>query len=691
MNKWLKRILAAVASVLVLLVVAALVLPFAIDPNRVKGPLQRLARTQDIHLTLAGPINWRFYPRLGLSLQDVIIAPLQQPNEPLARADGATAAVALLPLLSGEILVNELVLDGPAIDLVVDEEGRGNWEVLSRDDDKARAEKRAEDEAAGQGLNLAVERIAINNGTLSYENQRSGQSATLRDLSIQLADVNLENRFFPLTVEAVLATSALPSSLQIEMESQLQTNAAFDRLALADGRLQLDAGNVQLTLTVSGQAALQPEMQYQGRVELEPFNPSAFFTALGQALPTTADPTALSEFGFIANVSGAGNQLIAEQLALTLDQTELTGSLALAMPKAGLPSLEMRFMGDEINVDRYLAPPAEEDPSAAAVAAGPQQPMPLPLDSLRGFNLNLAAEMERITAAEMDVTAVRLALIADNGLWTLKELRGNFYQGTLASEGRVDARLTQGDMASMAFSAQMNELTVHPLLMDLAEFSDLSGVVSGKLQAETQARTLDQLVENLSAAFVFNSPQLTFQGVNAEYFYCQMATQLADGEMPEMKWPARTQITEVKGRLVFDESRLTIASLVAYVENLVLTATGDLDLDAMDYRVRVPMRLAQQQTSAAGCLIESNFLQNREVDVLGCAGSLEQVDFGEQCGLDSGAVAKLAEQALRYNVEKRVTEKKEEIREDLKEKLREKLGDEEADSARNLLRDLLNR
>jgi hypothetical protein len=147
----------------------------------------------------------------------------------------------------------------------------------------------------------------------------------------------------------------------------------------------------------------------------------------------------------------------------------------------------------------------------------------------------------------------------------------------------------------------------------------------------------------------------------------------------------------VEGQFLFDDGRLTIASFAAYIENLVLTATGFMDLDEMIYRVRVPMRLAQQQTSAAGCLIESNFLQDRAVDVLGCAGSLAELELGEQCGLDKDAVANLAKQAVRYNVEKEVEEKKEDIREKLRERVQEELGEDEDDPARQLLRDLFNR
>lgn len=690
MNKWLKRIIAVLCCVLLVLIVAVLALPFVIDPNRFKGPIERLAMAQNVQLDLQGPISWQFYPTLGLSLEDVTIAPPEQPERQLARAEAGTAAVELMPLFSRQVRVNEVILDGVAIDLFVDEQGRGSWESLGKQDDQPAPEGETETTDGGS-LDVSIERIAINNGSLSYQDRQTGQSAQLQDLSVQLSDVNLNNRLFPLTVDVVLRLSELQNPLRVQFTSQLQADSELDNFALENGKLRIavaDEQDAELTATLSGQANLQADLEYQGQLAVESFSPKAMLSALGQALPATADPAALTTLAFATRVAGTATGFSSEELRLTLDDTQVTGNMALVLPETGAPGLELELSGNSINLDRYLPP--EEEGAAEPVDDPAAGPTPLPIDALRALNLNLAMNMSEIVMMEMSINSPRLAVTGNDGLWQLTELSADFYRGKLQSDAQLDARPSQGDTASLQFSARMDGLAVHPLLMDFAEFGDLSGIIDGELEAQTRAATSEQLLENLSAAFVFTSPQLTFQGMNAEYFYCQMATQLGDGSMPDTQWPARTQISDVEGQLTFENSRLTIASLVAYVENLVMTSTGYLDLAEMEYRIRMPMRIAQEKTSASGCLVESNFLQNREVDVLGCAGSLEQMDFAEQCGLDRGAVADLAQQAVRYNVEKRADEKKEEIREDVKEKLRERLGEEE-DSTRNLLRDLLNR
>lgn len=696
MSKWLKVILGAIGAVLLILVLAIIALPFIIDPNDFKAPLERAAAKQNIHLKLEGPISWTFFPQLGLSLEKVSIASPEAPDQAIVQAAASTAAVAVTPLLSGQVRVKEFSLDGVAINLAVDENGRGNWESLGPQGEKeaAEAETATEPEPSEAGeLDIAVERIAINRASLRYDDRQSGQLVQLSDLSIQLRDVNLDSRAFPFQLSARLSLSDLPNPLFIQFNSQLQANGTLDQFALADGQLQLRVGNnrdARVVVDIAGSAKLAEPMSYQGQLKVQDFNPKALATGLGQSLPDMADPEALSLVGFNLAVSGTDAELRADTLALTLDETRLNGSLQVKMPAEGIPTIALDLRGNRIDLDRYLAPSDEEE-SEEPESTGEAESGPLPLEPLRSFNADIQLAMDEIIASAMVVTQARLHITGNEGIWR-QELSADFYEGQLQSQAELDARR---DTANLQFSAALNGLSVQPLLTDFAEFSDLSGQVSGQLEGRSQAATTDELMENLSAAFVFTSPQLTFEGFNAEYFYCQMATQLSNDEMPQTEWPPRTRITDVEGQITFDESRLKVSGITANIENLVLAITGYLDLNSMEYSVRLPMRLAQERTSPSGCAVKSNFLLARDVDILGCSGSLDDMNLARQCGLDTGAISSLAGDALRYNAGKRIDEE----REDLQRRLRERLGgddkksenEESGSRSKDLLRDLLRR
>lgn len=699
MSKWLKVILGALGAVLLILVLAIIALPFIIDPNDFKTPLERAAAKQNIHLELEGPISWTFFPQLGLSLEKVSIASPEAPDQPIVQAAASTAAVAVRPLLSRQIRVKEFSLDGVAINLLVDENGRGNWEDLGPQGDKESAEAEAATEpapAAEPGeLDVAVERIAINKASLRYEDRQSGQLVELSDLSIQLRDVNLESRAFPMGFSARLSLSDLPNPLFIEFKSRLQANSSLDQFALADGQLQLRAGDdrkARIVVDLAGSANLNEPMSYQGELAIQSFSPKALLTALGETLPEMSDPEALEQMAMTLAVSGGDTELRSDALTLTLDETQLRGTLHLQMPPQGLPTVAFGLSGNRIDVDRYLAPSDEEETEQPTQTEEAEN-APLPLETLRSFNADIQLAMDEIVISGLAITQARLQLKGREGLWNLDQLSADFYEGQLLSQAELDAR---GERANVQFSGSLTDLSVQPLLNDFAQFDELSGKVSGQLEGRASAATTDDLLESLSAAFVFTSPQLTFQGLNAEYFYCQMATQLTGDEMPDAEWPSRTRITNVEGQVTFDNSRLEITGVTASIENLGLAITGYLDLNSEEYAIRLPMRLAEERTSPSGCDVKSNFLISRNVDILGCSGSLADLNLARQCGLDTGAVTSLAGEALRYNAEKR-------IREDLQKKLggrssddkndEEKNRDEESSGSRSkdLLRDLLRR
>src|SRR5690606_8945098 len=120
MKKLLKTLLTTIAVLAVLLVLAVLALPFMIDPNSFKGAIKQAAARQNLSLELTGPLDWQFYPKLGLSLEGLEVAPLDKPDEPLLEARSGSAAVALRPLFSRKVMVDELVLQGLALNLQVD-------------------------------------------------------------------------------------------------------------------------------------------------------------------------------------------------------------------------------------------------------------------------------------------------------------------------------------------------------------------------------------------------------------------------------------------------------------------------------------------------------------------------------------------------------------------------------------------
>ncbi|GAA5171688.1 AsmA family protein [Modicisalibacter zincidurans] len=261
--KRLVRILLAAVGVLGLLVVAAVIyVTTFFDPNELKPRLVEAVKERSgLELALEGPLSWSFYPRIGVSVENARAwLPEQSAQDaPFAGVDRAEVSLAFAPLLSGEIAIDGLTLDGMRLDLVRDAQGRGNWEVLlerleAQGDD---AEAALAPASAGPSMQdgepsvaLDIATVEVNNGEVRYADQRSDLDVTLRELALTSSDVNPVNAF-PFKASFTVDSAAPVLESQVSLQSKV-------RLGLNDGRYELTG----LTLdTQTRFTALQERVQ----------------------------------------------------------------------------------------------------------------------------------------------------------------------------------------------------------------------------------------------------------------------------------------------------------------------------------------------------------------------------------------------------------------------------------------------
>ena len=125
----MKKILVALAVVVILLVAAVIAAPFLIPAETIAG----LAATQvkeatGRELRIAGPVRVSLLPRLEVEVNDVAFANAPGSAEKdMARIKSLQLRLALMPLLSREVALDGFVMKEPVIHLEVDKQGRPNW------------------------------------------------------------------------------------------------------------------------------------------------------------------------------------------------------------------------------------------------------------------------------------------------------------------------------------------------------------------------------------------------------------------------------------------------------------------------------------------------------------------------------------------------------------------------------------
>ena len=248
----LLRALLAVVGVLALIVVGAVVyITTFFDPNDLKPRLVEAVREQSgLDLNLEGQLAWSFYPRLGFSVEQAEAWLPEQPHEeaPFAAFERAEVSVAFAPLLSGEVAVEGLTLDGMRLNLERDAQGRGNWQVLldRLENGGDQAERALAPASAGPGLDQNADSlpVALDIASVQVRDSLVHYRDAQRDLDLTLSGLSLDG-------SNVSPDAAFPLQMAFELESQapaLTSDVNFKsrvRLGLSDGRYELNKVNLE--------------------------------------------------------------------------------------------------------------------------------------------------------------------------------------------------------------------------------------------------------------------------------------------------------------------------------------------------------------------------------------------------------------------------------------------------------------
>ena len=126
----LKKVAVGVGIVAALLLVAGVAAALLIDVNSYKPTIERMVNgATGRKLTIDGPLSLRVFPRLGVALPRSTLSE-QGGDRAFASLSSASVAVAWLPLLGGQIVIDQVNVNGlqAAVERQVD--GRSNIDDL---------------------------------------------------------------------------------------------------------------------------------------------------------------------------------------------------------------------------------------------------------------------------------------------------------------------------------------------------------------------------------------------------------------------------------------------------------------------------------------------------------------------------------------------------------------------------------
>jgi hypothetical protein len=399
-------------GLLALLVVAAFVLTWIVDPNLYRGPIERqVAAATGRAMRLQGDIELAFFPWLSLTSGAAELpSPAGFPEPRFLRWRSAHVGVRLLPLLRGKLVVDRVRLVGLEAHFVKAADGRVNWSLGGKGE-------------SAPGAPPDIAGLELRDARVVYDDVAGGLQLSLDDLWLDVEPIR-EGEPMRVAAAATLTKRGLAERVQAKLNTRLTTGAplvlaetvitgtALDgRFGVAGAPWRFEAPRVSFDpasgtletpewLIGFGKARLQGAMTAtlgekpgaSGSLALAPVSLRETLAAAGIELPPTRDPAVWSGLKADAAFRWSVDAFRVEPLAITLDDTRISGHVER---EEGV--LRFALHGDRMDLGRYLKPEGT-----------PSEPFVLPIAALKAMRVSGTFDLDEATLDGVKMKGVRL-------------------------------------------------------------------------------------------------------------------------------------------------------------------------------------------------------------------------------------------------------------------------------------------
>ena len=562
--RWLGLVVGGLVAVVAL--AAALFFTF-FDGDRIKQALsQRMLEQKQRTLTIEGTPKLSLWPNVGVSLQRVTLSERASAT-PFASLQSARVSVALWPLLSKQVQVRGLEVDGLELSVVQARDGSMNYaDLLTHSSDPAPATTSAADATApAPPLVLDIAGVHITNAKFAFRKGPAASPVVVDKLTLRTGRVQADTAAKTLSVAAVTLLASLTDP-QHSAQAQLTVtdvqgtaeSLQIASMALAvEGKSGADTFTARLSSPVAvnlgSQTLVLPTLQ--GQLELaSPRMPmkQLRLPITGSLQVDAARPTA---------ALALNTQFDASKIAAKLSASSFA-PLALAF------DLEV----DQLNVDTYLPPSAEKkEPTSGS------KETPVDLAVLHGPSVRGKIRVGALQVAGIKLARINATLALDNGRLAVAPLSMGLYQGTASGSLTLNAK---GN--SVALQQTLADVSINPLMQDVVHKDLIEGRGTVLLDIKTEGASVAAMKRGLSGSASLRLKDGAIKGIN-------LAQTVRDIKSKLGAQADTTQQAQAGQKTDFSElsASFSIANGVAHNDDLAMKApylrlggVGDFDIGA---------------------------------------------------------------------------------------------------------------
>ena len=540
----MRRILTTLMILLAVVVAGLTALVLLVNPNDFRAYMvKEVADRSGYQLELDGPLRWHVWPQLSiLSGRMTLTAP--GAAEPVIRADNMRLDVALMPLISHQLQVKQVMLKGAVIQLTSKTEAvrSQNAPVVPHDNTLPQV---SED----RGWSYDVRQLQIADSVLFFQHE-DGEQVTVRDIRLQ-------------------------------MEQDEHHHATLD----FSGRVNRDQRDLALSLSAQVQGGDYP---HSLKAEISQLN----WQLRGAELPA-------------AGISGQGSlqaswfedakKLSFDKLNLSANGSAITGNASVVLGEQ--PDWTLNLQASTLNLDSLLthASPATDNGANQQGQSQTRQLRPVIANSdiqqdynaLRAFNARMTLTADQLQWRGMNFTQVKGDISNQQGLLTINQLQGNLDGGNLSLPGSLDAR---SDTPQASFQPKLDNIEISSILKAFNYSLNLTGKLSLNGDFSGEKIDADDFRRNWQGQAQIQMTDTRTEGLNFQQLV-QQAVERSTNVQAQENYDNATRLDSVSSALELDNGLVTLRRMQGQSELMALTGQGELNLLKEDCDMRFNVRV----------------------------------------------------------------------------------------------------
>lgn len=610
MKRIIKILLGIVGTLLLLMILAAILLPLIFDEEDLKNALAKAVNEQTGRtLTIDGELDLSVFPWLAVEVADMSLSNAPGFGEqPFASIGEARIGVRLLPLLSKQIEIGEVKLDGLALNLAIDQQGKNNWDDLAGD--QTEPVEAPEPSEPTSFSTPGVAGLRITDALVDFNNQSTGAHYRLSQFSLVTGELGGSD---PIDIELLMLLEDLAagSSMNVKMATVASLDLDAERYDLAGLVLELTAvsgdlpgGQQSIELRVPALHAdmaaqtlnvesweldligielegaitaqnIVDNLSYSGRFATSEFSPSELMTSMQLEAPVTADPDVLKRARLSGSIQGDNNRMSLGALEFELDQSRLSGEATVRNFEK--LAIEFELSLDEIDIDRYMSPASD-----APVEQGQAADVEIPGDILSGLDIEGQFTIGKAVASGLTFTDVVVGILVRNDKLRMNPLSALFYGGGYNGDITLDA---SGNVPVMSMNERIENVQYQEMAAALLDNPNLSGTANGHATLTGRGATSSELTRSLNGTLALNLADGAYEGINIWYELRKGLAKFKGLEAPAPE-PDRTAFSNMHVNAQVRDGVISTDDMAADLPFLGMTGRGNVNFGQGDVDMR---------------------------------------------------------------------------------------------------------